>query len=148
MSLIREAAQFLKQARASLRRDEATREPLTILRLEWSGGVVTCDWLMRSVNFTRERLPEAEAQALLSEQSFQDALALRDLIFEEFPAVMQARLKMYRADPQHQLELIMLGNVQRLESPLPKGLTTAQRAQKAGLQFELVNGVLGKPLPE
>lgn len=150
MNLIREAAQFLKQARKSLRRDANTREPLTILRVEWEGGIVRCDWLMRSANVAGGSLSEHQALVRQSEQSLQDALDLSELIFDSFPAVMQAQLKMFRADRSHCLTLMMSGSVHRMESALQsaslKAMPLALQARKAGLQFELADGVLIGPL--
>lgn len=140
MNLIREASRFLKQSRTGLQRRRWIREPLTILRLEWRGGYVECDWLMRS-----EKTASGKPANQHSEQAFQDALDLRDLVFEFFPAVMQAQLKMFRATADHRLELVMSGEVQRLEPTSPKVLPLALRARRAGFQFELADGILISP---
>jgi len=146
MKLIHEAAQFLKLARKSLRRGEATREPLTILRFEWRGDTVECDWLIRAASLAeRERTvqPAVEPQ---TQQAFRDALDLRQLVFESFPAVMQARLRMFRSNRNHQLELLMVGQVNRLDQSFEREPLLMTRARLSGFQFVLSDGVFVGPI--
>lgn len=146
MNLIREASRFVKQSRTGLRQGKWTREPLSILRLEWRGGYVECDWLMRPPDPWDHDLSAPKALEQQTLQAFRDALALRDLIFESFSAAMEGQLKMFRANQDHQLELLMLGKVSRLNQYTNRAPSLAMRAKLSGFHFVLSNGVLEGPL--
>lgn len=135
--LIRQAADFLHAVQRQMRKGEATRDPLTMLRFEWKGDTVECDWLMR--NTTSEQDPAAEL-AHSTEQGFRDALALRSLVFASFSAVMQARLRMFRSTPNHRLELLLTGTVNRLNPPYDHIPSLATRAHMMGFEFLLHEG--------
>jgi hypothetical protein len=146
MNLIREAAAFVKQSRTRLCQGEYTRAPLTILRLEWRGDSVECDWLIRPPDVWDRDLPERKALEHQTLQAFRDALALRDMVFNSFSAVLEARLRMYRADDNHQLELLMIGKTTRLDRYSERVASLAMRAKLSGFQFVVTNGVLEGPL--
>lgn len=146
MNVIRDTANFVKQTRKGAGRGELSREPLTILRIEWRGDLVGCDWLMRSIDPWDKDLPEQLAREQQTVQSLRDGLNLRELIFKSFPAVMSADLRMYRADRNHQLELMMIGKLNRLDQTFHRVSSLAMRAKLCGFQFQLSNGVLDGPI--
>lgn len=146
MNLIREAAEFVKKSCLSFRRGDFTREPLTILRLEWRKGNVECDWLMRALDPWDSGLPEQRILERQTLQAFRDALDLRALIFDSFSAAMEAQLRMYRADRDHRLELLMIGRTSRLNQCSDRVPSLAMRAKLSGFQFVLTNGVFEGPL--
>ena len=92
------AADFLGRVRRRLRFGALSREPLLLLRFEWKGDSVECDWLMRPPDPWDKDLPEHLAKENQTLQALRDALSLREVIFESFPAVINAELRMFRAD--------------------------------------------------
>lgn len=146
MKLVQDAAQFVKRVHKSMRRGELSREPLTVLRLEWRSDFVGCDWLMRPVDQWDSALPPHLVSESQTTQAFSDALSLRALILEAFPAVSHANLRMFRADSNHRLELMMEGNVNRMEWDYRNVLSAAMRAKLCGFKFILSDGVLASQI--
>jgi hypothetical protein len=144
MNAIRNAATFLKNARKKLRQGELSRSPLTLLRFEWKGNFFQCDWLMRPVDPWDQDLPERMARANQTQQAFRDALGLRELIFDSFPAAINAELRMFRSNEDHTLELMMTGRVSRSDEVLFRVTSIAMRAKLCGFQFVLSNGALDR----
>ena len=62
-------------------------------------------------------------------QALRDALSLREAIFESFPAVINAELRMFRADAEHRLELLMTGKVNRYNDVFERVASVAMRAK-------------------
>jgi hypothetical protein len=137
MKALLHAANFLGRTRKNLRYGAYSREPLLLLRLEWNGDSVECDWLMRSPDPWDEDLPRRAANENRTRQSLADAMSLRDSVFDEFPAVNNARLRMYRYDPDRRLELVMAGNVSRQNEVLRRVSSIVMRARLCGFQFTL-----------
>lgn len=142
MTIVRDAARFVRLARRKMRQGELSREPLTVLRFEWRGDFIECDWLMRSPDTWDKSLPEQTIQQHQTIQALRDALSLRTLILESFPAVMSAELRMFSADREHRLELMMSGRVSRLHDELHRASSVAMRAKLCGFNFVLSDGVL------
>ena len=71
---------------------------------------------------------------------------LRALILESFPAVINAELRMFRADRNHRLELMMSGRVSRSNEVLDRVSSVVMRAKLCGFNFTLSNGVFEEPL--
>lgn len=140
MRALAETAQFLREARRRLRFGETSREPLLLLRVEWKGDSVECDWLMRSVDPWDKYLPQTLATENQTLQALRDALTLREIIFRCFPAVREAHLRMFRADEQHRLELVLTGSVNRENEILHRVASLAMRARLCGLRFTLAEG--------
>lgn len=107
------AADFLSRVRRKLSFGALSREPLLLLRFEWKGDSVECDWLMRPPDPWDKDLPTHLAKENQTLQALRDALSLREAIFESFPAVINANLRMFRADSEHRLKLMMTGKVNR-----------------------------------
>jgi hypothetical protein len=146
MSIVRYAARFVMKARRKMRQGELSREPLTVLRFEWKKDFIECDWLMRPADCWDRDLPEHMAREHQTLQALRDALSLRALILESFPAVMNADLRMFRIDQHHGLELMMTGRVSRSNEVIHRVSSLAMRAKLCGFQFVLSDGVFDQPI--
>ena len=144
MKPIRDAAAFVRDARKRLRTGEYSREPLTLLRLEWRPECVECDWLMRPADPWDADLPTRLARENETLQALRDALDLRRMIFHSFPSAMTAELRMYR-DGGDELELMMTGSVSRTNEVLERVASVVMRARLCGFHFTLASGVLQGP---
>ncbi len=136
------AADLLRRTRRKLRQGEYSREPLKLLRIEWKTDLVECDWLMRAPDPWDVDLPEAVARQNQTHQALKDAMSLRDSIFDSFPAITSANLRMYRADAEQQLELVMTGSVSRSNEVLQRVASVVMRARLCGFNFTLAAGGL------
>jgi hypothetical protein len=147
MKELLDAADFLGKARRRLRFGALSREPMLLLRFEWKGDSVECDWLMRPPDPWDKDLPEHLARENQTQQALRDALSLRELVFKAFPAVMNAELRMFRADANRNLELVMRGSVSRSNVAFERVASVAMRAMLCGFQFTLAEGVLERLAP-
>lgn len=134
------AADFLGRVRRRLRYGALSREPLLLLRFEWKGDSVECDWLMRPPDQWDKDLAAHLAKENQTLQALRDALSLRDVIFKSFPAVINAELRMFRADTEHRLELMMTGKVNRYNDSFDRVASVAMRAKLCGFHFTLQAG--------
>lgn len=142
MSGLLDTAEFVCKARRKLRYGEFSREPLQMLRVEWKGDLVECDWLMRSADPWDRDVPRHCAQEHMTLQALRDALRLRDMVFAAFPGVNSAELRMFRMGADHSPELIMAGSVQRANEVFRRVGSVAMRARLCGFRFTLAEGVL------
>jgi hypothetical protein len=133
---------FLATARKKLRFAELSRETLHVMRVEWKGDLVECDWLMRSSEPWDDGLPAGLAETNQTLQALRDALAVRSLVFEAFSAVSRAELRMFRIGAGHQLELMLSGSAARTEEEPRRVASIAMRARLCGFRFILSEGVL------
>lgn len=147
MSALLDTSIFVSLTRRKMRLGELSREPLRLLRLEWKGDSVECDWLMRSGDPWDIYLPAHLARENQTLQALRDALDLRDSIFRCFPAVEHACLRMFRADPERRLELVMTGSVSRTNEVLHRVASVAMRARLCGFSFTLAEGDLKSMVP-
>ena len=137
-----QAGKFLSMTRRKLRYGAYSSEPLLLLRFEWKGDTVECDWLMRPPHPWDRDLPQHVSRENQTLQALRDAMALRQAIFESFPAVISANLRMYRADPEHRLELMMTGSVTRSNEVFERVASMVMRAKLCGFHFNLRAGGL------
>ena len=142
MKELLQAADFLRRTRKKLRQGEYSREPLQLLRIEWKKDSVECDWLMRAPDPWDVDLPKDVARQNQTHQALKDAMSLRDAIFDSFPAVATADLRMYRTDAEQQLELVMTGSVSRSNEVLQRVASVVMRARLCGFNFTLGSGGL------
>jgi hypothetical protein len=133
---------FLGKVRRRLRFGEFSRLPVRLLRLEWRGNMVECDWLMRPADPWDREIPPTLAEEHLTLQALRDAMSLRDIVFASFPAVTSADLRMFRPDADHQLALVMTGTVNRSNEVLRRVASVAMRARLCGFHFTLDRGAL------
>jgi hypothetical protein len=142
MKLFNDFAKFLRRSRRQMRSGELSREPLQVLRVEWKGDLVECDWLMRAVDPWDKYLPPHLATENQTLQALRDALGLRKIIFRSFPAVGLAHLRMFRADKGHHLELVMTGSVSRWDEEFHRVPSVMMRAKMCGFRFNVSEGML------
>ncbi len=131
---------FLGTARSKMRSGTYSREPLMLLRVEWKGDSVECDWLMRPPDPWDGDLPKHLARENQTLQALRDALSLREIVFRSFPAVVNAELRMFRTGDDHRLELVMRGSTSRSNEELYRVASVAMRAKLCGFQFTLAEG--------
>jgi hypothetical protein len=147
MRVLTEMARFLRRTKRQLRSGELSREPLQLLRVEWKGDLVECDWLMRAADPWDKYLPpelKTENQTL---QAMRDALKLRAIIFRSFPAVGLAHLRMYCVDKNHQAELVMTGRVNRWDEEFHRVPSVMMRAKMCGFRFTVADGAMRGLVP-
>lgn len=142
MKELLDVADFLGRVRRKLRFGALSREPLLLLRIEWKGDSVECDWLMRPTDRWDKELPVPLARENQTLQALRDALNLRELVFKSFPAVMTAELSMFRADADRRLDLVMKGSVNRTNDSFERVTSVAMRAKLCGFRFSLKEGAL------
>lgn len=130
-----------------MRVGELSREPLLMLRVEWKSDSVECDWLMRPVDPWDKFLPAHLARENQTLQALRDALDLREIVFRRFPAVEHAHLRMFRADPERHLELVMTGSVTRSNEVMHRVASVAMRAKMCGFHFTLAEDGLKSMVP-
>jgi len=147
MKVLTDVAKFLRRAKRHLRTGELSREPLKLLRVEWKGDLVECDWLMRPVDPWDKYLPPRLATENQTLQSLRDALTLRAVILHSFPAVTQAHLRMFRADEDHHLELVVTGSVNRWDEEFHRVPSVMMRAKMCGFRFTVAEGTLRGLVP-
>src|SRR5258708_17179709 len=137
MKELSEAAAFLGNMRRKLRFGAFSREPLLLLRFEWKGDSMEIDWLMRPPDPWDKDLPAHLAKENQTLQALKDALSLREIVFKSFPAVINANLRLFRADADHRLELMMTGSVNRSNEVFERVASVAMRAMLCGFRFTL-----------
>lgn len=142
MTELMHAASFLSLARRKMRSGNYSRVPMRLLRLEWMGTIVNCDWVMRPGDPWDRFIPRRSAAQQRSLQALQDALSVRDLVFTAFPEVSDANLRVFSEDAGRNLQLMMTGTVNRRNEVLRRVPSVAMRAKLCGFRFSLVDGVL------
>ena len=141
-----EAADFIRRARRQLRFGELSRAPLRLLRLELRGDLAECEWMARPPDPWDVDLKPGVAQRNQTLQALQDALAVRELMFDMLSEVRSARFRVYRQSAADSAELIITGTGEREDQPPLRVTSVAMRAKLCGFHFSLEDGVL-KALP-
>lgn len=128
--------------RLQLRYGRLSRAPLRLLRLEWRGDQVDCDWIARRHDDFDKDLPRRVAEANESLQALEDAIIVRELLFTTFGDVSSARFRVYRESGDRGRELIIAGTVTRSDRFLYRVHSLAMRATLCGFEFFLNEGRL------
>ena len=81
MTELIDVSDFLSKARRALRFGKFSRLPVHLLRLEWKGDAIECDWLMRPADPWDLDIPARVAEEQLTLQALRDAISLRDIVF-------------------------------------------------------------------
>jgi hypothetical protein len=135
MRLLWGIADFVRARRRQMRFGELSRAPLRLMRLEWRGDVAECDWMARPADEWDREWPTQVSNANFLEQSLQDAIAIRGLLFDALPGVATASLRVFRQSAGGARDLIITGTVTRGEE-VPRNVpSTAMRAKLLGFQF-------------
>jgi hypothetical protein len=145
MRLLWEVADFLRDAGRQMRFGERSRAPLHLLRVEWQEASAKCDWLMRPQDVWDAALSRAERDRNASQQALADAIAMRELVLDSFPAVDCATLQAFRREAGQPAELFITGAVSRDDPYVERVSSLAMRAKLYGFHFDLEDGVL-RPL--
>lgn len=136
------AADFIRKTRRQLRFGKLSRSPLHVLRFELQGETAECEWIARQPDAWDSDLQPRIRNYNASLQALQDALALRELLFSEFPGMQTAVLRAYREIEGQAPELIIEGLVERSELAPKDTPSLVMRAKLEGLRFWLDDGTL------
>ena len=79
MNPLWELADFVRQMRRQLRFGELSRAQLRMLRLEWRGDTLECEWIARPADPWDASLPAGVAERNQTVQALSDAMQIRDL---------------------------------------------------------------------
>src|SRR5215813_15432902 len=86
----------ITRLRVQLRFGRLSRAPLRLLRLEWRGDHVDCDWIARRYDEFDKDLPGRVAAGNESFQALEDAIVVRELLFTTLRDIYSARFRVYR----------------------------------------------------
>jgi hypothetical protein len=142
MRLLWKFAEFGRAVRRRMRFGDLSRAPIKILRVEWQADFIACDWLARDSDEWDADLASHVSEEIASVQALQDAIALREMLFAEWPHVEQAQLRAFRQRPDGRRELIITGTVTRDAEISRRVASTAMRAKLLGFQFWFRDGNL------
>src|SRR5262245_48174039 len=84
---------FVVRLRAQMRFGRLSRASLRLLRLEWRGEHVECDWVARSQDDWDQGLPGGDRNTSL--QALEDAIEMRDLLFFVMKDISSATFRVY-----------------------------------------------------
>lgn len=151
MKALWEASEFIHKLRGRLRFGRLSRAPLKLLRFEVRGEVAECEWMARPADAWDADFPRSFGQRNASAQALEDSLAVREMLFAAMPGVSSAVFRVFRAvegaeakaETGAEVELIIVGTVERDEQVAGNIRSLAMRAQLFGFRFWMDNGVLG-----
>jgi hypothetical protein len=135
-------SQFLGRVRMQLRYGELTRAPLKPLRFAVLADRVECDWLARPQDPWDADLQPGTGLRHASLQTLRDAIDVRSLIFQSFPTLETAYVRIYRDSPDNQQAMIVTGCVQRNDNSSRRLHSLSMRARVLGFRFQLEDDVL------
>lgn len=142
MRLLWKFADFGRAVRRRMRFGDLSRAPIKILRMEWQADCMACDWQARNADEWDADLASHVSDENASLQALQDAMALREMLFAEWPHVAQAQLRAFRQRSDGRQELIITGTVTRDGEISRRVSSTAMRAKLLGFQFWFRDGSL------
>jgi hypothetical protein len=135
-----ELGQFVRKI--YLRKRFGHLTPLRILRVEIKSTFAECDWLARSrCAWDADRLASERGHDA-SLRTLEDALAIREFLFCEFPEVQSATLRVYRRNSDDQLEMVIGGTVHRNDRAGRRIRSAAMKGKLYGLHFRMTEGGL------
>ena len=143
MMSLRQIADFVRGIRIERRFGEISRSPLKLLRFQVLGERAEVEWLARSPDTWDEALPRRIREQNFSFQALQDAIALREMLFELLPDIYAAEFRAFRQSAAEALKLIIFGTVNREAPDVLRVTSPAMRAKLYGFHFQMQDGVLG-----
>jgi hypothetical protein len=132
----------LTRLRVQLRFGRLSRSPLRLIRLEWRGNHVDCDWIARPPDEWDRNLPKCVGDSNCSLQALEDAIAVRSVLFYTLRDISTATFRVYRASETEPQELIITGTVTRPEPVRWNIHSLVMRAKLSGFRFALDDGRL------
>ena len=132
----------ITRLRVQLRFGRLSRSPLRLIRLEWRGEHVDCDWIARSADEWDRGLPRCIGENNASLQALEDAIVVRNVLFYTLREISTATFRVYRAPEGEAPELIIAGTVTRPEPVRWNIHSLVMRAKLSGFEFCLDDGRL------
>src|SRR5207244_9608083 len=86
----------ITRLRVQLRFGRLSRAPLRLLRLEWRGSHVDCDWIARVHDQWDRDLSLRLSERNVTLQALEDAIIVRDLLFHSLNGISSATFRVYR----------------------------------------------------
>lgn len=137
-----QVAGFLRGIQAELKFGELSRAPLRLLRFQLQEHTAECDWVARPADSWDATLPQRTREQKASSQALQDAMKLRDMLFDLLPDVRLAVLRAFRQSGREPPRLIIAGSVTGQLPAIKKVKSEEMRARLYGFKFWLNDGVL------
>jgi len=132
----------ITRLRVQLRFGRLSRAPLRLLRLEWRGDHVDCDWIARVLDEWDRGLPRHLSDGQTALQALEDAIVVRELLFYTLHDISSATFRVYRQVANEPAELIITGTVTRPEPFRWNIHSLVMRAKLCGFRFCLDDGKL------
>jgi len=132
----------ITRLRVQLRFGRLSRAPLRLLRLEWRGDHVDCDWIARPQDEWDKGLPRCMGEGNAALQALEDAIVVRELLFYALHDISSATFRVYREVEDEPQELIITGTVTRPEALRWNIHSLVMRAKVYGFRFCLDDGKL------
>ena len=142
-----QVADFVRSMRRQMRFGEISRAPLRLLRVELRDDTAECDWMLRSPDVWDGSLRRGVQDRNQSLQALLDAMAVRNLVFDAFPNINCAVLKVFRQPAREPPELMVLGTVSREAPAMHRVSSLMMRAKLYGFCFCIEDGFL-RPLQQ
>jgi hypothetical protein len=143
MMALRQIADFLRGIRIGRRFGELSRSPLKLLRFQVLGDRAELEWLARPTDVWDAALPRTVREQNFSFQALQDAISLREMLFELLPDIYAAEFRAFRQSAAEAPKLIIFGTASREAPDALRVTSPAMRAKLYGFHFQLNDGVLG-----
>ena len=132
----------ITRLRVQLRFGRLSRAPLRLLRLEWRGDHVDCDWIARPHDQWDKDLSRHLSEGNAALQALEDAIVVRDLLFYSLHGISNATFRVYRQVDGEPPELIITGNVTKPGPARWNVRSLAMQAKLCGFKFCLDDGRL------
>jgi hypothetical protein len=118
--------------------------PMDILRFEMipAHERVNCDLMLRRIGSWDPAAVVGTRAKLQTQQTLLDALALRRLLFRNFPDISRARLRIFRTSNGGARELVLVGNIEANVGDMARGSSPEIQAKVCGFSFALADGIL------
>jgi hypothetical protein len=132
----------ITRLRVQLRFGSLSRAPLRLLRLEWRGDHVDCDWVARQHDQWDLDLSRRLSDRNAALQALEDAIIVRDLLFYSLQGIASVTFQVYRQVADQPLELIITGTITKPEPARWNVRSLVMQAKLCGFRFCLDDGKL------
>jgi hypothetical protein len=145
---ILETGNFIRRVRSAMRLGKFSRERLNLMRIEVRTNEAACDWIARPVDIWDADLPRHIRERHYAMQTIEDALTMREILFDTFGGIHAAELRAYQRSDHDEPELVMTGTAYRNDEQPARTIATAMRAKLLGFRFSLTDGALERLISE